>query len=375
MTDWKQFLLGIGTAAFTIGFFCVLSSMGKWLYRFSQRHGGTIRAVISTVDGIVSGMKRAPWTIERDLRSTERTAAELARERRLLVDTTLRSMSDTRQRQVRNECRERGGCEVQDGLCGRCGRDYTNTWSNPEIQCSKCSAHVEAGICPACRWNGRMYVQPEDLQSVERDVVRRWCVMHGCNVEGHPHGLERERCTRCGETAAGLLCSMPNPITLGPITIRTAQEAIDHSHQLTALASAMGQHTQDRNTRRIDSYRGERPGIDAGAGTNEGRTVTPEEPVIPMTPVVEGGKREQVHMEEKQRQMIILALAELALSRPGWEYSLREIAKMFCGEDMYEGFKKTSADRVKATHADLRGVRAELLPDASIDPIELPEKS
>jgi hypothetical protein len=53
---------------------------------------------------------------------------------------------------------------------------------------------------------------------------------------------------------------------------------------------------------------------------------------------------------ESERQMILLALAELALSRPGFEDSLKEIARYYDGEDlaMFESFKRTSSDRVKA---------------------------
>lgn len=58
---------------------------------------------------------------------------------------------------------------------------------------------------------------------------------------------------------------------------------------------------------------------------------------------------------EAQRQMILLALAELALSRPGWENSIREIARHYDGDqlEMFEGFKKSNADRVKQTHGAL----------------------
>lgn len=53
---------------------------------------------------------------------------------------------------------------------------------------------------------------------------------------------------------------------------------------------------------------------------------------------------------ESQRQMIVLALAELALSRPGFEASIREIARHYDveGLPMFEGFKGSSADRVRA---------------------------
>jgi hypothetical protein len=58
---------------------------------------------------------------------------------------------------------------------------------------------------------------------------------------------------------------------------------------------------------------------------------------------------------ESERQLILLALAELALSRPGFESALREIARRYDGEGlpMFEGFKKSSADRVHAERMPL----------------------
>lgn len=53
-------------------------------------------------------------------------------------------------------------------------------------------------------------------------------------------------------------------------------------------------------------------------------------------------------IEEGQRQMILLAIAELALSRPGWDWTLGETAKVFGGEEMFAEFKRLNADRVKA---------------------------
>jgi hypothetical protein len=54
-----------------------------------------------------------------------------------------------------------------------------------------------------------------------------------------------------------------------------------------------------------------------------------------------------VNLDEGQRQMLLLALAELALSRPGWDHSIREIASRFSGLEMYESFKLSNADRVR----------------------------
>lgn len=51
-------------------------------------------------------------------------------------------------------------------------------------------------------------------------------------------------------------------------------------------------------------------------------------------------------IDEGQRQLMLLALAELALRRPGFDYAISEIAKKLDGLDLYAGFKATSADIV-----------------------------
>jgi hypothetical protein len=53
-------------------------------------------------------------------------------------------------------------------------------------------------------------------------------------------------------------------------------------------------------------------------------------------------------LDEGERQMAVLAFAELALSRPGWDHMLKDIAQRIDnpGAPMYESMKKTSADRV-----------------------------
>ena len=58
----------------------------------------------------------------------------------------------------------------------------------------------------------------------------------------------------------------------------------------------------------------------------------------------EGG----ITFEEGDRQIMLLALAELALSRPGFDYALREIAKQLNGAEMFAEFKRLNTDRVKA---------------------------
>ena len=58
-------------------------------------------------------------------------------------------------------------------------------------------------------------------------------------------------------------------------------------------------------------------------------------------------------IEEGQRQAILLAVAELALSRPGWDALLEEIAHQLHGAEMFREFKRVNADRVRAERSPL----------------------
>jgi hypothetical protein len=58
-------------------------------------------------------------------------------------------------------------------------------------------------------------------------------------------------------------------------------------------------------------------------------------------------------IEEGERQAVLLALAELALSRPGWDDMLRRLAEKLNGLEMFDGLKLTSADRVASERAPL----------------------
>jgi hypothetical protein len=51
----------------------------------------------------------------------------------------------------------------------------------------------------------------------------------------------------------------------------------------------------------------------------------------------------EVEFEEEERQLVLLALAELALTRPGFDYALNLIARKLGGVAMYESFKQTSS--------------------------------
>jgi hypothetical protein len=57
-------------------------------------------------------------------------------------------------------------------------------------------------------------------------------------------------------------------------------------------------------------------------------------------------------IEESDRQLMLLALAELALSRPGFNATLVPIAELLAGQEMFEEFKRINADRVKASHGE-----------------------
>jgi hypothetical protein len=61
-------------------------------------------------------------------------------------------------------------------------------------------------------------------------------------------------------------------------------------------------------------------------------------------------------IEEEQRQMIVLAIAELALSRPGWDWTLGELAELFEAREMFEQFKRTNADRVHVSRETLDSI-------------------
>lgn len=57
--------------------------------------------------------------------------------------------------------------------------------------------------------------------------------------------------------------------------------------------------------------------------------------------------------DEGERQMLLLAIAELALSRPGFNDTLGEIADKLHGRQQFEEFKRVNGDRVKAERGDL----------------------
>lgn len=53
-----------------------------------------------------------------------------------------------------------------------------------------------------------------------------------------------------------------------------------------------------------------------------------------------------IAFQDEHRSIMLLALAELALRRPGWDMICGQIADDLKGREMYDGFKITSADIV-----------------------------
>jgi hypothetical protein len=55
-----------------------------------------------------------------------------------------------------------------------------------------------------------------------------------------------------------------------------------------------------------------------------------------------------IRIEEEQRQLILLALAQLSLERPGWTEALIDTAVRFPGGmEMFESFRAANDDRAE----------------------------
>lgn len=65
-----------------------------------------------------------------------------------------------------------------------------------------------------------------------------------------------------------------------------------------------------------------------------------------------------ITITEEQRQATVMALAHLAVERPGWDHMLKEIASQMDNEGcpMYEEFKRLHADNVVDLDGDEGGV-------------------
>jgi len=53
------------------------------------------------------------------------------------------------------------------------------------------------------------------------------------------------------------------------------------------------------------------------------------------------------HCNEEDRQLVLLAMAESALLRPGFDDAYSQIADRMQGREVFEGFKKANRDRIK----------------------------
>jgi hypothetical protein len=51
-------------------------------------------------------------------------------------------------------------------------------------------------------------------------------------------------------------------------------------------------------------------------------------------------------VDESQRQMILLAIARLAVERPGWDWTLGELAQQLKGRALFEDFKQLKREEV-----------------------------
>lgn len=52
-----------------------------------------------------------------------------------------------------------------------------------------------------------------------------------------------------------------------------------------------------------------------------------------------------IHLEEEERQFLLLSLALTALSRPGFSFMAHEIAKKLEGEEMYKSFMRSNCPK------------------------------
>jgi hypothetical protein len=77
-----------------------------------------------------------------------------------------------------------------------------------------------------------------------------------------------------------------------------------------------------------------------------------------------------VTLSEEQRQMVLLALAKLALERPGWDYALGEVVDLLSGRDMYEQFKREVPMKRAIIFGGLEAVSKNLL-DRQVDHAKL----
>jgi hypothetical protein len=58
----------------------------------------------------------------------------------------------------------------------------------------------------------------------------------------------------------------------------------------------------------------------------------------------------KLELEESDRQIVLMALAHLAVERPGWNYALSQIAQRIDnpGPALYNAFKELRADELRS---------------------------
>lgn len=54
-----------------------------------------------------------------------------------------------------------------------------------------------------------------------------------------------------------------------------------------------------------------------------------------------------IEIDESERQILLLAIANLELARPGWLLPCRELADRLKGREMYDRFKEWNNDQIK----------------------------
>jgi hypothetical protein len=86
-----------------------------------------------------------------------------------------------------------------------------------------------------------------------------------------------------------------------------------------------------------------------------GEIVTQRDLQVVLQDAAHGEFEHLLKLDEGERQMLVLAMAELALSRPGWDDALRRIVGRIDnpGTPMYESLKASNADRVRVERGPL----------------------
>ena len=68
---------------------------------------------------------------------------------------------------------------------------------------------------------------------------------------------------------------------------------------------------------------------------------------IDIEDVIQYAENITIAVDEGQRQMILLAIAQLALENPGWDKALEILSEKLKGKEMFEKFKDIHYDFIK----------------------------